>query len=207
MRGRAAQLVKRCIDVAAASAGIATVWPVLVVIGAAVKLESDGPIIYRGKRAGVGGKPFYILKFRTMVQDAEKVGGTTTGKDDPRITSVGGFLRRYKLDELPQLFNVLRGDMSLVGPRPEVYEYVDAYTAEEMRILDVRPGITDLASIEFVDLQSHVGGDDPDRTYREHVLARKNALRLEYVDRQSLALDGLILFRTAVAVLPKRRRE
>lgn len=200
-------MVKRSVDIFGALFGLALLGPALLMIAAAVKLSSPGPVLYRGVRTGQFGKPFRILKFRSMVVDAEQVGGTTTGKDDPRITPIGGFLRKYKLDELPQLINVLVGEMSLVGPRPEVAEYTDAYTDDEWRILSVRPGITDFASLRFRDLQASVGSDDPDRTFREQVLPEKIALRLKYVDEQSLATDAKILVKTigAVAAKPLRR--
>lgn len=200
MLGPGARVLKRGFDIAGAVAGLGLSWPLLGLIAAAVRLESEGPALYRGRRAGLGGEPFYILKFRTMVVDAEAVGGTTTALGDPRITTVGAFLRRYKLDELPQLLNVLRGEMSFVGPRPEVYEYVDQYTDEERVILTVKPGITDLASIEFHDLAAVVGHEDADEVFRTTVLERKNQLRMEYATQQSLRLDMIILART-LAVL------
>lgn len=202
--GKRARALKRAADLAVAGAGLAATWPAIVAIGALVKLDSDGPVFHRGVRAGIGGKPFKIFKFRTMVKNAEKVGGTTTADRDPRITRVGAILRKYKLDELPQLFNVLDGSMSLVGPRPEVFEYVDAYTEEERIILTVKPGITDYASIEFNDLASVVGGDDADAAFREHVLGKKNRLRMRYVEEQSLANDLKIIFDTARVLLRTR---
>lgn len=194
-------MAKRLLDVFLAIAGLAVLWPVLLACAIAVKLGSPGPVFYRGVRTGLHGRPFRIWKFRSMVVDAESRGGTTTGSGDARVTAVGQLLRHSKLDELPQLFNVLVGDMSFVGPRPEVAEYTSQYTPEERRILDVRPGITDLASIEFNDLQAYVGTEDPDGMYRRQVLPRKNQLRLRYVNEQSLALDAAILFRTVSLVL------
>lgn len=193
--------MKRMLDLMLAVCGLLALWPVLAACAVAVKIDSPGPVFYRGVRTGRYGRPFRIWKFRSMVIDAEARGGTTTGDEDPRITRVGRVLRRYKLDELPQLWNVLWGEMSFVGPRPEVAEYTDGYSAEERRILDVRPGITDLSSIEFRDLQSHVGARDPDEVYRREILPRKNRLRLQYVERQSLALDLSILLRTVSLLL------
>lgn len=201
-----ARIVKRCIDLSLALLGLVFLAPWLVVIALLVRLSSSGPIFYRGMRTGLHGAPFHILKFRTMVENAETLGGTTTGDRDPRITRVGRVLRTYKLDELPQLINVLKGDMSLVGPRPEVAEYTDAYTEEERQILTVRPGITDWASIEFNDLQAVVGSDRPDDEFREKVLPRKNALRLRYVREQSLLQDWRILTKTLLIVLMKPLR-
>lgn len=194
---------KRAFDVAFSVLGLLALCPLLLLIAAVVKLGTPGPVFYRGARTGRFGKPFRIFKFRTMVVDAEQVGGTTTGKDDPRITRVGRLLRKYKLDELPQLLNVLCGDMSFVGPRPEVAEYTDAYSQEERAILDVRPGITDLSSLRFADLQEFVGGDDPDGAFRERVLPEKIALRLKYVRERSFLLDASILLRTFWVVLSK----
>lgn len=204
---RMGDAAKRGFDIVLAFAGIAMFAPLMLVIAALIKITQGGSVIYRGNRTGRNGKPFSILKFRSMVMDAETVGGTTTGMNDPRVTKLGGFLRRFKLDELPQFFNVLMGDMSFVGPRPEVAEYTDSYTQDEARILTVRPGITDLASLEFNDLQNVVGADGPDDTFRKHVLPRKNQLRLKYVDEQSLAGDLSILFRTVAVVASKPFRK
>lgn len=188
--------VKRLLDLLVSLAVLLVIWPLLLLVALAVRLSSPGPIFYRGIRTGLYGKPFRIFKFRTMVTDAEKRGGPTTGTNDPRITPVGRFLRRTKLDELPQFLNVLSGDMSLVGPRPEVPEYTGRYRGEELLILAMRPGITDYASIEFADLDDRVGGDDPDEYFRQHILPRKNEMRLRYVKTWSLAEDLKILWRT-----------
>lgn len=209
MKGLWQNGLKRGFDLVAASVALAALGPLLLAIGAAVKLSSPGPVFYRGERIGRHGRRFRIWKFRSMCVDGETSGGTTTGLNDPRVTRVGALLRAYKLDELPQVFNVLCGDMSLVGPRPEVAEYVDAYADNERRILSVRPGITDWSSLEFHDLQQHVGSLDPDQAFRERVLPRKNALRVQYVDDQSFTTDMTILYKTARLVLGKpfqRRR-
>ena len=192
--------LKRAFDVAVASAGLAVLWPVLVGTAVLVRVDSPGPVLYLGVRTGRGGKPFRIFKFRTMRVDAERF-GTTTEIDDPRITRVGRVLRKYKLDELPQLLNVLRGEMSIVGPRPEVEEHTAEYTEEEQQILTVRPGITDFASIRFVDMAQELGTVDPHRVYLERVRAEKNKLRLEYVRRRSMLVDlGIILDTTRVVL-------
>lgn len=196
-------LVKRSFDVVVAAAALLLLAPLLAGIAAAVKLSSPGPVFYRGVRTGWKGRPFRILKFRSMVANAEQRGGTTTGRDDCRVTPMGRVLRRTKLDELPQLFNVLAGGMSFVGPRPEVAEYTDAYTADQRRILSVRPGITDLASLRFNNLEQVVGSDDPDETFRREVLPEKIALRLKYVDERSLTGDLKILARTVAVVVAK----
>ncbi len=194
---------KRLIDILLAVIGLAFIWPILFVCAVAVKLSSPGPVLYLGKRTGRYGVPFKIFKFRSMREDAERTGGTTTGKNDTRITSAGKFLRKYKLDELPQLFNVLRGEMSFVGPRPEVAEYTEMYSVEEQEILSVRPGITDLSSLTFSDLQSHVGSEDPDEAFRRYVLPQKNRLRLKYAREHTILMDFIILMKTVLLVVAK----
>jgi lipopolysaccharide/colanic/teichoic acid biosynthesis glycosyltransferase len=193
-------MVKRTVDVIAAAVGILLLSPVLAVIAALVYFDSAGGVIYRGIRTGIGGRPFAILKFRTMIPDAEKAGGGSTAKNDPRITNIGGALRKYKLDELPQLFNVLRGEMSIVGPRPELPQYTRMYRGDECTILSVRPGITDYASLEMFQLSEILGSKDVDRVYEEQVRPKKNLLRVKYVREQSLRNDFRILLRTAKRV-------
>ena len=195
--------VKRVIDLSLSILGIAVLWPLLLVCGLAVKISSPGPVLYLGKRTGQFGKPFKIFKFRSMQIDAESVGGSTTGERDPRITRIGTYLRKYKLDELPQLFNVLIGDMSFVGPRPEVEEYTNQYSSEEQKILDVRPGITDLSSLKFNDLQQIVGDENPDVVFQRDVLPQKNALRLQYAKEHNIFMDLKILLMTVAVVIRK----
>ena len=194
---------KRLIDILLAVIGLVVIWPILFVCAVVVKLSSPGPVLYLGKRTGRYGVPFKIFKFRSMREDAERTGGTTTGKNDTRITSAGKFLRKYKLDELPQLFNVLRGEMSFVGPRPEVAEYTEMYSVEEQEILAVRPGITDLSSLTFSDLQSHVGSENPDEAFRRYVLPQKNRLRLKYAREHTISMDFIILMKTVLLVVAK----
>jgi len=141
------RIMKRIFDIICSACGLLFLSPVLVLIACMIKAGDRGPVFYRGARVGLHGKPFRIFKFRTMVVNAEKIGGASTADDDPRITKVGKFIRKYKLDELPQLINVLKGEMSFVGPRPEVQHYVDMFTEEEKAILSVRPGITDWATL------------------------------------------------------------
>lgn len=193
---------KRAFDLAAASVGLFVLAGPLALIAVAVRLDSAGPIFYRGLRAGYRGRPFRIFKFRTMCTEAE-AGSPTTAKNDSRVTRVGHWLRRYKLDELPQLLNVVRGEMSLVGPRPEVLKYAAMYTDDERCILEVRPGITDPASLEYIDLAEVVGEEDPETHYRVHVFPLKNALRVRYVKEQSFGNDCLILARTVSRVLAR----
>ncbi|MDB4949650.1 MAG: hypothetical protein JWM27_2299 [Gemmatimonadetes bacterium] len=204
-RPRVYPAFKRAFDLAAAAAGIAVAAPALAVIAAAVRLDSPGPVLYLGRRTGLHGKPFQMFKFRTMVTDAERVGGPSTGLDDPRVTRVGRVLRRYKLDELPQLINVLRGEMSLVGPRPEVPQYTAEYRGDETLILTVKPGITDYASLHFIRLDEALGSHEPDRVYEEQVRPVKNALRVRYAREQGFATDMRILVRTMRKLLPRAR--
>ena len=189
-------MFKRLIDVAGASVGLLFSLPFFVVIAAAIKLTSAGPVFYRGVRTGRNGKPFRIYKFRTMVPDAERVGGPSTALNDSRITPIGRFLRKHKMDEIPQFINVLKGEMSLVGPRPQVERYTKLYKGEEKIILSVRPGLTDYASIHFIDMDATLGDGDVDRKYLEEVEPQKNALRIRYVKEQSFFTDLKILLKT-----------
>src|SRR6266852_4525766 len=195
---------KRLFDVLLSFVGLLLISPFLVLIAILIKLASPGPVLYRGVRVGQYGKPFCILKFRSMIVDAEQQGGSATAGDDPRLTSIGKFLRRYKLDELPQLFNVLKGEMSFVGPRPEVLGEVAGYTDEERDLLKVRPGITDWASLRFSNEGEILKGhDDPDRAYAELIRPEKMRLGLEYVHRGTFRDDIDILTKTAL--LPFRK--
>jgi lipopolysaccharide/colanic/teichoic acid biosynthesis glycosyltransferase len=177
------------------------VTPVLILIALLIKREDGGPVFYRGLRAGMHGKPFRIYKFRTMVVNAEQLGGSSTADDDPRITKTGRFIRKNKLDEIPQLINVLKGEMSFVGPRPEVSHYVDMYTAEEKAILSIRPGITDWASIWNSDEGAILAGSpDPEKTYMEKIRPDKMRLQLKYVRDRSFWIDLKIIFQTLMAI-------
>lgn len=195
--------LKRLFDILFSLFVLLLIWPLIVFVAIIIKLSSAGPVFYRGVRTGLYGKPFRILKFRTMVVDAEALGGPTTGTNDKRVTRVGALLRRTKLDELPQFINVLTGEMSLVGPRPEVLEYTATYTGEEKIILSMRPGITDYSSIEFADLDDRVGDTDPDKYFREHIMPRKTALRIKYVKEWSLGSDFHILWTTFLRVIKR----
>jgi len=195
-------MAKRLFDLFFSFLGLVLTSPVLVVIAALIKLGSKGPVFYRGERVGKDGKVFKIFKFRTMVVDAEKLGGSSTSNDDPRITGIGRRLRRFKLDELPQLINVFKGDMSFVGPRPEVKYYTDQFSEEEKAILSVRPGITDWASIRFSDEGGILAGhDDPDKAYEELIRPNKIRLQLEYIKRRNLWIDLKIILTTIRAIL------
>jgi lipopolysaccharide/colanic/teichoic acid biosynthesis glycosyltransferase len=173
----------------------------MAVVAIAIRLSSEGPAIYRGQRVGANGVPFYILKFRTMVVNADRVGGSCTADDDVRITKLGRWLRKTKMDELPQLFNVLVGDMTLVGPRPELEQFTSTYGIRERRVLTVKPGITDLATIWDFDEGAVLAGEsDPERAYREKILPTKLQLQLEYVENASFLLDLRILIKTVTLV-------
>jgi lipopolysaccharide/colanic/teichoic acid biosynthesis glycosyltransferase len=195
-------VLKRTIDVAASAIGIVVLSPVMAALAVAIKTGSPGPVLYRGLRAGRYGVPFRIMKFRSMVADAERRGGPSTSDDDPRLTRVGSFMRRYKLDELPQLFNVLAGDMSIVGHRPEVLSEVAEYTAEQRRILDLRPGITDWASIWNAD-EGRVlaGAADPHQAYKALIQPTKLKLQLKYRDEHSLWVDLKVVWCTILRIL------
>jgi lipopolysaccharide/colanic/teichoic acid biosynthesis glycosyltransferase len=189
-------LLKRLFDFLSVTIGLIFLSPLFLLIALAIKWDSKGEVFFKQIRVGQYGKLFHVLKFRTMVTDAEKKGAKITTGGDPRITSIGTFLRKYKLDELPQLINVLKGEMSLVGPRPEVPEYVEFYPENLKQIIfTVPPGITDRASIEYRDENEIlVNSDDPVRDYREKVLPVKLEYYKQYVQERSFWLDfGLIL--------------
>ncbi len=199
---------KRTFDTALAAAGIVVLSPLIGVIALAVKKGSTGPLLYRGKRVGLDGREFEMLKFRTMVINADQIGGSSTPEDDPRVTPIGKKLRRYKLDELPQLWNVLIGQMSFVGPRPQVKWAVDLYTPQEREVLRVRPGITDEASLKFSNEADILkGSKDPDKDYIEKIHPEKMRLSLEYVRTRSFSGDISIIARTAGAIIRPQASE
>ena len=194
-----ARAIKRALDVVVAATGLIVVAPVLAIVAVAIRLESRGPALFRQVRVGRGFRRFEILKFRTMRVNAAEHGPLVTSAADSRITPLGRMLRRLKLDELPQLWNVLRGDMSLVGPRPEVPHYVELFREDYAEVLRVRPGITDLASLTFRDEEHILGGaSDPELHYRTHVLPAKLALNKDYVRRASIGFDLEIILKTAL---------
>lgn len=195
------RFAKRLFDLLAAGTGLLLLSPVLVIAALAVKLGSRGPVLFVQQRMGRNFQPFGIYKFRTMITDAERVGGQITFGRDPRITRVGHILRQTKLDELPQLVNVFVGQMSLVGPRPEVPRYVDLYQADYAYVLSIRPGITDLASLKYRDEAEQLAlSADPAKEYAERILPDKIALAREYIDTASFAGDLSIIFRTFVRI-------
>jgi len=194
-------MVKRIFDFLGSLLGLVLLSPVLLLIALLIKVDSRGPVFYRGVRVGLFGGVFKIFKYRTMIINADKVGGSSTPDDDPRLTRLGKFLRRYKLDELPQLINVLKGDMSLVGPRPQVQWAVDLYTPEQRTVLTVRPGITDYASVHFPNEGEILkGSTNPDQDYMEKIHPKKMRLSLEYVRERSLWVDLKIIFQTIAAI-------
>lgn len=198
------EVVKRLADTLLAASALVVLSPAFVIMGVMIKATSPGRVFYRGLRTGKHARRFRIYKFRTMVDGAERLGGPSTATRDPRVTRFGWFLRRHKLDELPQLINILSGEMSIVGPRPEVPLYTDAYAGEELMILQVRPGLTDYASLEFIELDDLLGAEDADRTFREKILPTKNALRIKYVKERSLLVDATLIAKTLSRLVLKR---
>jgi lipopolysaccharide/colanic/teichoic acid biosynthesis glycosyltransferase len=189
-------ILKRFFDFFFAIFGLLLLAPILFIAATLVKLDSPGPVFYRGIRTGKEGIPFRIFKFRTMVANAEALGGPSTALNDVRLTRTGKFLRKYKLDELPQLINILHGEMSFVGPRPQVEEYTKLYNEKETLILSVKPGLTDYASLRFINLDEILGDENVDDKYQTEVEPEKNQLRLKYVREQSFSTDFKIIFKT-----------
>ena len=191
--------VKRIFDFICSTLGLIILSPILIAIVIKIKTDSDGPVFFKQIRVGEKKKEFEILKFRTMVVDAEKLGRQITVGNDSRITKVGGFLRKYKLDELPQLINVFKGDMSLVGPRPEVPRYVELYNEEQRKVLEVKPGITDLASIRYRDENELLGeAENPDELYINTIMPDKLSLNLVYINKNNVFFDIYIILKTII---------
>lgn len=195
--------IKRIIGLVVALPFLVIALPLYFVISIAIISEDGRPVFYRPLRGGYKGKNFRIFKFRTMVKNADKIGGGTTANHDPRITKVGGFLRKTKLDETANLINILIGTMSFIGPRPELLQYTEKYEGDEKEILEVRPGVTDFSSIEFINLDEIVGSGNADEMYEKYVLKKKNALRVKYAETVSLRTDCKIFFTTIWKVLQK----
>ncbi len=196
------KIIKRMFDFIASLIGCIILIPVFIIISILIKFDSRGPILFKQKRVGQDGKVFEILKYRTMIVDAEKIGKQITVGNDSRITKVGKFLRKYKLDELPQLFNVLKGDMSLVGPRPEVPKYVKLYNESEREVLKVKPGITDFASIEYRDENEILGTvENPEEYYINVIMKHKLQLNLKYISKNNIFLDIKIILKTLLKCL------
>lgn len=194
--------MKRIFDIVASGCGLLVLLPLFVVLSVWIKLDSKGSVFYRQTRVGRYGCDFKLFKFRSMRVGADKQGLITVGGHDPRITRSGYFIRKYKLDELPQLINVFVGDMSLVGPRPEVRKYVDMYTPEQMHVLDVRPGITDMASIRYRNENELLEAvDNPDLYYVEVIMQDKLRINLEYVKKHSFWFDLKLIFKTFYTII------
>lgn len=194
--------MKRLFDITASGLGLLVLSPLFLILAVWIKLDSPGPVFYRQVRVGRGNKDFRLFKFRSMHVGSDKKGLITVGGHDPRVTRSGYYIRKYKLDELPQLINVFIGDMSLVGPRPEVRKYVDLYTPEQLRVLDVRPGITDMASIRYRNENELLEqAADPEQYYRDVVMQDKLRINLEYVADHSFIKDLKIIFMTFKAVV------
>jgi lipopolysaccharide/colanic/teichoic acid biosynthesis glycosyltransferase len=188
---------KRLFDIVSSTIAIFLLAPVFVSIMFLIRMDSRGPVIYRQKRVGKGNRDFFLNKFRTMVTDADKKGQLTVGMRDSRITKVGYFLRKYKLDEFPQLINVLNGEMSIVGPRPEVRKYVDLYNEKQRRVLEALPGLTDPASLEYINENEILGkSENPEKSYIEEVMPAKLELNLQYIEKQDLKTDIDLIFQT-----------
>lgn len=196
---------KRIYDVVLSAAGLLVLTPLLLIITLLVKLSDGGPVFFRQQRVGKGGRLFSIWKFRTMVVNADQLGRSVTAGNDPRITPVGRWLRKTKCDELPQLWNVLRGDMSFVGPRPEVPRYVAFYTAEQRKVLELKPGITDLATLHFRNEEELLSrATDVETFYVQDCIPRKIQLNLLYASRASVWEDTKIILRTVLPFLRLR---
>lgn len=182
--------------------GLVVLAPIFIVLAIWIKTDSKGPVFYKQVRVGQNGIDFGLFKFRSMVVDADKKGLITVGGRDPRITRSGYFIRKYKLDELPQLINVLVGDMSLVGPRPEVRKYVDLYTDEQQKVLSVKPGITDYASIEYMDENEILGkSSDPEKTYIEEIMPEKIKYNMKYIQNKNVSEYFKIIFLTLLKIV------
>lgn len=199
------RIIKRIVDFILSLVAAVVVTPIVFIIGIFIAIEDGFPVLYTPLRGGYRGKAFRIFKLRTMYKGADKMGGTTA-LNDPRITRTGKALRKLKLDELPQVYNVFLGSMSFIGPRPELLRYTEAYKDEEKIILEVRPGITDFSSIEFISLDEIVGAENADEMYEKYVLEKKNKLRIRYAKEVSFGTDVSLFFKTVTAVFKKAMR-
>lgn len=197
--------MKRIIDILLSFIVLVLGMPFYLIIGMLIALDTKGRVLYKQSRVGRNNVDFELYKFRTMCVDADQGSLITVGTHDARITRVGTFLRRFKIDEVPQFFNILKGEMSIVGPRPEVRKYVDMYTPEQMRVLSVRPGLTDYASIRYVNENEILAASsDPERTYIEDIMPDKLNLNLKYIDEQSFWTDVKIILQTIIAIINRK---
>lgn len=196
--------MKRTFDIIASGLGLIVLSPLFLILAVWIKTDSKGPVFYRQTRVGKGNKDFRLFKFRSMRPDSDKLGLITVGGHDPRVTRSGYYIRKYKLDEFPQLINVFIGDMSLVGPRPEVRKYVNLYTPEQMKVLNVRPGVTSFASIRYRNENEILASSsEPERTYIEQILPDKLAIDLEYVEKADFLTDIALIFNTFKTIILK----
>jgi len=190
-------MLKRLFDFFSSLTALIFLLPFFFIVALLIAIEGGFPVFFTQTRIGKNKIPFQLLKFRTMVKDADKLGKITIGKRDPRVTNVGHFLRSYKLDELPQLLNILKGEMSVVGPRPEVEEYVNLYTEEQNKVFLAKPGLTDYASLKYINESEVLAkSSDPNKTYIEVVMPAKLQLNLKYIEEQGLLTDLKIIFKT-----------
>ncbi len=196
-------MIKRSFDFLSSLIGLIVLSPLFLITSLFIKLTSPGPVLHGGKRVGLNGKPFILYKFRTMINNAASIGPMITAKSDPRITPFGRLLRRTKVDELPQLLNVLKGDMSLVGPRPEDPSYVAHYSPEQREVLKVRPGVTSAASLRFRNEEQILIGPDWETVYRNEVLPAKVAIELDYLSKRTFLSDLFLIFRTILSMFKK----
>lgn len=194
-------MIKRLFDIFFSAMGLLTLFPFFLLIALLIKIDSRGSVFYKQERIGRNGKPFMMIKFRTMKTDSDSKGLLTIGSKDPRVTKVGYYLRKFKIDELPQLINVFQGDMSFVGPRPEVKKYVDLYNIEQMEVLSVRPGITDYASIEYRDESTLLAESaNPEEFYISTVMPAKLNINLAYINNRSIFKDITIILKTILTI-------
>lgn len=196
--------MKRIFDIVSSLVVLLVLSPFFILLAIAIVVDSRGGVFYRQIRVGRNGREFGLYKFRSMVSHADKKGELTVGKKDSRITRVGAFIRKYKLDEFPQLINIIKGDMSIVGPRPEVPRYVNLYSQEQKKVLSVRPGLTDFASLEYINENELLGKSaDPERTYINEIMPAKLELNLKYIREQGMLTDLKIIFRTLFKIFRK----
>lgn len=192
----------RLFDILISLCGLLFLCPLFIIVAIWIVIDNPGPVFYRQQRVGLNGKNFGLIKFRSMRVGADKMSLITIGERDPRVTRAGFYIRKYKLDELPQLINVFIGDMSLVGPRPEVRKYVDLYTPEQQKVLTIKPGITDYASIEYIDENALLAtSDNPDKTYVEEIMPAKIALNMRYINHQTIGEYFKIIVLTFVKII------
>jgi lipopolysaccharide/colanic/teichoic acid biosynthesis glycosyltransferase len=195
-------MLKRIFDIISSLVVLTMGLPFFILIAFLIGVDSKGGVFFIQQRVGKDNRNFGLFKFRTMRSDSEKAGQITVGGKDPRITKIGYFLRKFKLDEFPQLLNVIKGDMSIIGPRPEVRRYVDMYSKEQLKVLSVRPGLSDFASIEYINENELLGkSDNPEKTYIEEIMPAKIQLNLKYIEQKSFGTDIKLIFKTIGKIL------